>query len=84
MKTIKKIDIVKLQLIEATILEKTILLRSSHPFVVSLKYCVQTDKKIYLLMEYVSGGEIFTLLRHVNAFGEKVAKFIIAEIILGI
>lgn len=34
MKTIKKIDMVKFQLIEATILEKTILLRSSHPFVV--------------------------------------------------
>lgn len=53
MKTIKKLDIIKLDLIEATILEKTILLRSSHPFVVQLKYCVQTEKKIYLIMEYV-------------------------------
>jgi len=40
MKTIKKVDMVKLQLIEATILEKTVLLRSFHPFVVSLKYSI--------------------------------------------
>ncbi|KAL4499812.1 hypothetical protein ABPG72_015161 [Tetrahymena utriculariae] len=84
MKTIKKIDMVKLQLIEATILEKTILLKSSHPFIVQLKYCIQTEKKIYLIMEYIQGGELFTLLKHCGQFTEKVAKFIIAEIILGI
>lgn len=66
MKTIKKLDMMKMQLIESTILEKTILLRSSHPFVVSLKYCVQTEKKIYLMMEYIKGGEIFTLLKHLG------------------
>ena len=35
-------------------------------------------------MEYVQGGEIFTLMKHLGTFTEKVAKFIIAEIILGI
>lgn len=35
-------------------------------------------------MEYVQGGEIFTLLENLGRFSENVAKFIIAEIILGI
>lgn len=71
-------------MIEATILEKSILLRSSHPFVVSLKYCIQTEKKIYMIMEYVSGGDLYSLLNYLGVFSEKVARFIIAEVILGI
>ena len=84
MKVIRKKDIYKNQLAENIILEKYILSKQKHPFIVDLKYAFQTSRKIYLIMEYISGGELFKLLRKVKKFNEETAKFYFAEVLLAI
>lgn len=64
--------------------ERNILVRSSSPFIVELKKSFQTKTKLYLMMEFVNGGELFSHLRKSGRFSEERAKFYIAEIFLAI
>lgn len=45
-----------------------------HPFIVSLHYAFQTDGKLYLILEYLSGGELFALLEKEGVFLEDPAR----------
>lgn len=47
---------------EHTKTERTILEEVRHPFIVKLYYAFQTDAKLYLILEYACGGELFTYL----------------------
>jgi serine/threonine protein kinase len=38
----------------------------NHPFIVKLRYAFQTNKELYLIMEYCSGGDVAKLLRENN------------------
>lgn len=84
MKIIRKKDIYKNEMVENIILEKYILSQQKHPFIVDLKFAFQTSNKIYLIMEYISGGELFKLLRKVKRFSQEAAKFYISETLLAI
>ena len=56
-------------------LEKEILQKADHPFLVGMDYVFQTDLKIFFVMKFVRGGELFMHLRKVRQFPEKRAKF---------
>lgn len=84
MKIMKKSDIYNNKLVENIVLEKNILQKSRHPFVVDLKYAFQSSAKIYLVMEYLEGGELFNLLRKNKRFNEDAARFYLAEVFLAI
>lgn len=43
--------------------ERDIMTKVDHPFVVGLKFSFQTDEKLFLVMDYLSGGELFFHLR---------------------
>lgn len=43
---------------------------SQHPFIVELVYAFQTDGKLYLILEYLSGGELFMHLEREGIFLE--------------
>ena len=47
-----------------------------HPFIVDLKYAFQTDGKLYLIMEYLSGGELFMHLEREGIFLEDTARYV--------
>ncbi|KAJ3154964.1 Ribosomal protein S6 kinase beta-1 [Geranomyces michiganensis] len=57
---------------------------SNHPFIVSLHYAFQTNEKLYLILTYASGGELFTYLAKEKMFAEPVACFYIAELLLAL
>lgn len=60
--------------------ERNALLQTfDHPFLISLKYSFQTDSRLYFVMEYISGGELFAYLQNEHYFDERRAKFYIAE-----
>ena len=61
MKIQKKKDIIKSQLIEKIQLEKELLLMNKHPYIVDLKFSFQSDSKIYFIMEYLPGGDLFSI-----------------------
>ncbi len=54
------------------------------PFIVRLCYAFQTPEKLYLVMEFLPGGELFYHLRRAKRFDEPRAVFYAAEIILAL
>lgn len=58
LKVLKKKDIVKMQQVEHVRQEKDILLRISHPFIVDLLGTFQDEQSLYMMMEFVNGGEL--------------------------
>ncbi|KAK2765624.1 serine/threonine protein kinase psk1 [Arachnomyces sp. PD_36] len=73
------------QLVEQTKTERTILESvNRHPFVVKLYYAFQDHEKLYLILEYAQGGELFTHLAMERMFTEEVASFYMAELVLAL
>ncbi|KAI9228729.1 MAG: kinase-like domain-containing protein [Piptocephalis tieghemiana] len=85
MKTLKKAAVVvHSKYTEHTKAERQILEAVQHPFIVKLYYAFQTQRKLYLVLEYVPGGELFTHLARERMFDEEVAIFVSAQIILAL
>ena len=84
MKEMSKEVIERENLLEHTFAEKSILQRIDHPFVVALHYAFQTKEKLYLVLDFLSGGELFFHLSQVGRFEEPRARFYAAEIGLAI
>lgn len=84
LKIIKKQHIIDANQFEHTLAEKIILSSLNHPFLVSLKYAFQTDEKIYFVMEFMKGGELFQHLRRYKSFTEEQTKFVAACIVLAL
>jgi serine/threonine protein kinase len=73
------------RLIEQTKTERAILESvNRHPFVVKLFYAFQDHEKLYLILEYAQGGELFTHLAQERMFSEEVASFYMAEMVLAL
>lgn len=73
------------RLVEQTRTERNILESvNRHPFVVKLYYAFQDHEKLYLILEYAQGGELFTHLAAERMFSEDVAAFYVAEMILAL
>lgn len=82
MKVLKKATVVRNQKDTAhTKAERNILEVVKHPFIVDLMYAFQTDGKLYLILEYLSGGELFMHLEREGIFLEETACFYLCEII---
>uniref|UniRef100_A0A8C5EAQ1 Ribosomal protein S6 kinase n=1 Tax=Gouania willdenowi TaxID=441366 RepID=A0A8C5EAQ1_GOUWI len=86
MKVLKKAAIVqKAKTTEHTRTERQVLehIRQS-PFLVTLHYAFQTQSKLHLILDYVSGGEMFTHLYQRDHFPEEAVRIYIGEIILAL
>lgn len=64
--------------------ERNILKRVDHPFVVKMHCSFQTRDKLFILMDFLAGGELFLRLGKEGIFLEASACFYVAEIILGV
>ncbi|KAJ1966026.1 cAMP-dependent protein kinase catalytic subunit [Dipsacomyces acuminosporus] len=84
MKALRKSQVVKLKQVEHINNEKNILEVARHPFVVRLERTMQDERNLYMLMEYVPGGELFSHLRRAGRFPDDVARFYAAEIVLAL
>ena len=82
MKILKKMEIIKQKQVDHVFSEFNILSVLNHPFIVQLVGLNFDDPKyLYFIIEYVQGGELFTLLRNRGSFPLEQAKFYIAHII---
>ncbi|XP_002133533.3 chromosomal serine/threonine-protein kinase JIL-1-like [Drosophila pseudoobscura] len=54
------------------------------PFIASLHYAFQSSSKLYLVMDFAIGGELFTHLIQQGPFDEARARFYIAELVLAL
>ena len=57
-KVIRKDLLVQSNQIESSALERDILFKINHQFLVSMQYAFMTESRIYFVMEYVDGGEL--------------------------
>ena len=63
MKVLKKNEIVKLRQVEHTINEKQILEELNMPFLVKMLGTFQDSNSLFIILEYIQGGELFSYLR---------------------
>ncbi|KAI9487855.1 MAG: camp-dependent protein kinase 2 [Benjaminiella poitrasii] len=83
-KVLKKSEVVRMKQVEHTNNEKHILESVAHPFLVNMWGTFQDTVNLYMVMDYVPGGELFSILRRSKRFPDHVAKFYAAEVILAI
>ncbi|KAF8948556.1 hypothetical protein BGZ52_006786, partial [Haplosporangium bisporale] len=84
MKVLKKFEVVRLKQVEHINSEKQILSQVHFPFIVNLFTTFQDDRNLYMLLEYVIGGELFSHLRKAGRFTNDMTRFYAAEIVLAI
>jgi len=84
MKMLRKENVIKRNQVEHTKTERNVLEAVSHPFIVTLHYAFQTPKKLYFVLEYCPGGELFFHLSRAGRFSEGRGRFYASEIMLAI
>lgn len=84
MKVLSKSDIVKRKQVEHTRTERKVLGSINHPFIVRLHYAFQTEEKLYFVLDYAAGGELFFHLSRVKKFSEAATRFYCAELTLAL
>ncbi len=62
-KVLKKAQVVKMKQVEHTNDERKMLQKVKHAFLVTLWGTFQDSKNLYMVMDFVEGGELFSLLR---------------------
>jgi len=82
LKILKKSEVIYLKQVEHVKTEKKLLEQIMHPFIVNLMGAFQDEKNLYLMMEYIIGGEFFSHLRKAGRFPNDTSKFYAAQITL--
>jgi len=81
-KVLKKDDMVRKNMVDRVIAERNILATTQNPFVVKLFYAFQSEDSLYLVMEYIIGGDCGSLVQNLGYFEEDMAKIYVAQAIL--
>lgn len=84
MKILKKKMIEQRNQVEHTMSERRILEAINHPFIVKMDYAFQSASKLFFVIDYCPGGELFFYLSQIGRFKEEAAKFYAANILLGL
>ena len=84
MKTLLKSEMYKKDQLAHVKAERDVLAGSDSPWVVSLYYSFQDTQYLYLIMEFLPGGDLMTMLIRWQLFTEDVTRFYMAECILAI
>jgi len=80
MKMLRKENVIKRNQQEHTKTERSVLEAVSHPFIVTLHYAFQTPTKLYMVMEFCPGGELFYHLSRTGRFSEGRTIFYTSEV----
>ncbi|KAL8561947.1 hypothetical protein ACOMHN_001273 [Nucella lapillus] len=83
-KVMKKSDLINKNLIAQVTTERDALAMIHSPFVVEIYYSLQSEQNIYLVMEYLVGGDLKSLLAVCGYLEEEVAAMYVAEVTLAL
>lgn len=81
LKIMSIMEVLRLKQTEHVKNEKDILSEVNHPFIINLYWTCHSDRFLYMLLEYVCGGELFSYLRNSVRFPNETANFFAAEIV---
>ena len=84
MKSIRKDVVLQHESLESLKVEKLILLQVQHPFIISMEQVFSSETRIYFVMQFVQGGELFKHLSEQRRFSEDRVKFYAAQIALAL
>jgi len=83
-KILKKEMVLENEELEHTRTERNVLQSAEHPFLVRMYYSFQTADRLYFVMDYINGGELFYHMQREGKFSEERSKFYTAEIVCGL
>ena len=69
---------------EHTKAERDLMVQIDNPFLLNIKFAFQDETKLYIVSNFMQGGDMFYHLHFESKFSEKKAKFYLIEIILGL
>ncbi|KAJ1779031.1 Serine/threonine-protein kinase [Coemansia sp. RSA 2523] len=81
MKILSKSKIVMRSEVAHTLAERNVLAKINHPFIVPLKFSFQTPEKLYLVLAFINGGELFHHLQREGRFDQHRSRFYAAELL---
>jgi serum/glucocorticoid-regulated kinase 2 len=81
LKAIRKSHIVSRSEVTHTLAERTVLARVDNPFIVPLKFSFQSPEKLYLVLSFINGGELFYHLQREGKFELSRARFYTCELL---
>ena len=84
MKVLNKQTVIDRKQVFHTKTEKSVLQQINNPFIVRLHYAFQTADKLYMVLDYANGGELFFHLKEEGTFTEERVIFYSAEIALAL
>lgn len=84
MKTLRKSEMLKKEQVAHVKAERDILAESDSPWIVQLYFSFQDPLNLYLIMEFLPGGDLMTMLIKYDTFSEHVTQFYIGEIVLAL
>jgi len=84
MKILRKQHVVETRQVNTTKTERRILQTIDHPFVVKLRYAFQSSTKLYMIMDYYSGGSLYYHIERNGFFSEDCVRFFAAEMTLAL
>ncbi|KAG6035677.1 hypothetical protein E4U41_005957 [Claviceps citrina] len=83
LKILRKTEVIKLKQVDHVRHERSVLADvAGHPFITNLVASFSDHDCLYMLLDYVPGGELFSYLRKSRRFDESTARFYAAEIVL--
>ncbi|VDK54101.1 unnamed protein product [Cylicostephanus goldi] len=74
-------QVIKTRQVEHVHNEKKVLNQLEHPFIVKLISTDKDDTNLYMIMEFIPGGELFSYLRASRVFSNTMSRFYAAEIV---
>ncbi|TPX39165.1 hypothetical protein SeMB42_g06430 [Synchytrium endobioticum] len=83
-KILKKEDMIRKNMVAHVLAERKVLALSKNPYVVKLYYAFQSREYLYLVMEYLIGGDLSTLLSAFGTFDEDTARMYAGEVTLAL
>ncbi|KAL7719440.1 non-specific serine/threonine protein kinase [Entamoeba marina] len=84
MKILDKRSVIETNEIEHTMAEREVLGSIDNPFIVQMHYSFQSENKLYFVMDFVNGGELFYHLQNERRFSIARSKFYSAEILIAL
>ncbi|CAJ1934335.1 unnamed protein product [Sphenostylis stenocarpa] len=83
-KVLKKADMIRKNAVQSILAERDILISVRNPFVVRFFYSFTCRENLYLVMEYLNGGDLYSMLRNLGCLDEDMARVYIAEVVLAL
>ena len=83
-KSIRKDILLEYEQVESTMLEKQIMIEVDHPFLINMDYVLKNELRLYFVMPFIRGGELYKVMKASRRFKEDTVKFYAAQLVMGI